>query len=285
MGYLYKLVDNNGLENAKKNLISFSRPMFEFKGSEGKILKFSNRIYAKYSKKKLEVKPSKTDLKEIKKWIDTFKKTYGEELSDYDMDSESRIMFCLYMQTYCAYFTRENLFDDKIRNDFIEKFGLTDKVAVITINEDVLNHLHWHSTELCGSFTKFYGDSDCMSGFNGFLHLHAIEYTENYDDCKFLLERYNTKVRRISSWFNLLSKTYEYQKEIRLIFTLNSFEPNSSTLAFEKVYHDYDDDSIEFKIYKNLIAAFYYKDKLSPSFINLKLDSKDIEILMLENNK
>lgn len=285
MGYLYKLVDIKGLENAKKNLISFSCPMFEFKGSEGKILKFSHRIYAKYSKKKLEVKPSDTDLNKIREWIDEFKKTYGEELSDYDMDSESRIMFCLYMQTYCAYFTSENLFDDKIRNDFIEKFGLKNKVAVIKINEDVLKHLHWNSIDLCGSFTKFYGDSDYMSGFNGFLHLHHIEYSEKYDDCEFLLERYNTNVRRISSWFNLLSKTYEYQKEIRLIFTLNSFEPNSSTLAFEKVYHDYDDDSIEFKIYKNLIAAFYYKDKLSPSFINLKLDSKDIEILMLENNK
>lgn len=95
--------------------------MFEFKGSEGKMLKFSNRIYAKYSKKKLEVKPSDTDLNEIRKWINEFKKTYGKELSDYDMDSESRNMFCIYMQTYCAYFTSENLFDDQIRNDYMKK--------------------------------------------------------------------------------------------------------------------------------------------------------------------
>lgn len=70
MGYLYKLVDEQGAENAKKILITLSHPIFEFKGSEGKFINFAKRIYDRYQKKGLGIKPTEKDLEDIKKWID-----------------------------------------------------------------------------------------------------------------------------------------------------------------------------------------------------------------------
>ena len=56
--------------------MSLSHPIFEFKGSEGKFINFAKSIYDKYKKndKCLDIKPSETDLKKIKEWIDVYKK-------------------------------------------------------------------------------------------------------------------------------------------------------------------------------------------------------------------
>lgn len=50
MGFLYKLVDKIEIGFANDGLISLSHPIFEFKGSEGRIINFAKRIYEKYLK-------------------------------------------------------------------------------------------------------------------------------------------------------------------------------------------------------------------------------------------
>lgn len=96
MDYIYKIVDKVELDYAKDGILSLSHPIFEFKGSEGKFINFAKSIYDKYKKndKCLDIKPSETDLKKIKEWIDVYKKTYGPDFKDVDNNSESMIIFC-----------------------------------------------------------------------------------------------------------------------------------------------------------------------------------------------
>lgn len=199
MGYIYKLVDEIELNNAKKNIISFSRPIFEFMGSEGNILNFVKRISKKYNdkEKRLNIKPSAKDLGEIVNWVKIFNETYGDDLNDSDIITDSEIMFCLYMQTYCGYFTNVNLFNEDDRREFLSKSRLKKKIAVIRIDEERLNHLHWQSKKVEGPFIKFYGSDDSISNFNCYLHIFNVEYSQNFKDYETLLKRYNANVRYI----------------------------------------------------------------------------------------
>ena len=280
MGNIYKLVDVIELNNAKNNVISFSRPSFEFKGSEGSILKFSKRIYKKYVKQGLNIKPSAKDLEDIRKWSDIFRQTYNDQIDDYDMITDSKIMFCLYMQSYCAYFTNVNLFDNDNRNNYLSKSKLKNKIAVIKINEEKLQHLHWRSKVVKGPYLKFEGDENHLLDFNCYLHRCNIKYLPNYNDYETLLKRYNSKTRYLHTWFDLLSEEFLWQQEERLIITLNSFEKNASRLGCDKVYNRTNSNSLEEKIYCNLIDAFYYGLN-GPKYIDLQLDDGDIEILPL----
>ena len=282
MGYIYKLVDENELNNAKKNIISFSRPIFEFMGSEGNILNFVKRISKKYNdkEKRLNIKPSAKDLDEIVNWMKIFKETYGDDLNDLDMITDSKIMFCLYMQTYCGYFTNVNLFNENVRREFLSKSRLKKKIAVIRIDEEKLNHLHWQSKKVEGPFIKFYGSDDSISDFNCYLHIFNVEYSQNFKDYETLLKRYNANVRYIHTWFDLLSKEYDWQNEKRLIITLNSFEINTAKRACNKAYSRTSDNSLQYLLYCNLMDAIDYGCK-GPKYINFQLDDGDIEILSL----
>ena len=57
MSFLYKLVDEKEKDMALDGVLSLSHPIFEFKGSEGKFIKFAHRIYEKYNSKGLAIKP------------------------------------------------------------------------------------------------------------------------------------------------------------------------------------------------------------------------------------
>lgn len=283
MGYLYKLVDKKGLDDAKKNIISLSHPIFEFKGSEGKFINFAKKIYDNYKKQGLKIEPKPKDLLDIKKWYSIYKKTYGNEFDDQDIKSESMIIFCGIMQGFCGYFTTVDLFDKLIRDNYLSKCKLKNKIAVIRIDEKVFDHLHWRSTKVEGEYIKYNGSPDDCKDFNGFMHITNIIYNENFDDYNELLKAFNSnEIRHASTWFNILSKDFEWQKEKRLIFLLRSLEPNSSRIGCDVVYKPQNPHSSwEEVVYGKIVDAIDYCVK-GPRYISLKLDDGDIKILNLE---
>lgn len=282
MAYLFKLVDKKGLIDARNNIISLSRPIFEFKGSEGKFINFAKRIYDKYSKKGIKIKPSETDLKDIKDWIEIYKKTYGKGFNDQDINSESMIIFCLIMQSFCGYFTMEDLSDSKTRMEYCNNSNFEDKIAIIKIDEKIFDHLHWRSTTVEGPYTKFYGSQDDYHDFNGFMHPTKIIYSNNFDDYHELLTIYNNDgVRHSKTWFNILSKEFEWQKEKRLLLTLRSLEPNSARVGCNAVYTAKKQCiTWEEVVYGNIVDAIDYCVK-GPQYVYLQLNKDEIEILDL----
>ena len=281
MGYLYKLIDKKGFEDSKKGIISLSHPIFEFKGSEGKFINFAKRIYDKYKKNGLNIEPSETDLKEIKEWCSIYKKTYSEKLGEFndsDIKSESMIIFCGIMQCFCGYFTTENLDDEQTRKNYISKSELKDKIAYIKIDENILNHSHWRSKNVDGEYEQFCGFPDDYHDYNGFLHLLTITYSEKYNDYNELLKIYNNdKLRYSSTWFDILPQKYSWQKEKRLLFSLRSFEPNSSRTGCETVYKSKKQvSSWEEVVYGKIVDAIHYCIN-GPRFIYLRLNVDDIK--------
>ncbi len=279
MGYLYKLVDDAGLNDARNGVICLSHPIFEFKGSEGKFINFAKRIYDKYEKKGLKIKPSTRDLEEIEEWCKTYKNTYGPGFNDCDIHSESMIIFCGIIQGFCGYFTKSDLSIKEIRDEFINKCNLKGKVAIIRINENVFSHKHWRSKNSDGEYIKYYGDKDNCRDFNGFLHPIDIVYTDKFDDYNELLKIYNSdEVRHASAWFNNLSSEYEWQNEKRLIFLMRSLAPNSSRIGCDSVYK-FEKNEISWteRVYGNMVDAIDWCNK-GPRFVKLKLKPSEIEI-------
>jgi hypothetical protein len=285
MGFLYKLIDKKGLEDAKRGIISLSHPIFEFKGSEGKFINFAKRIYDKYQIKGLKIKPSTIDLKDIKEWVEIYKNTYGDGFNDCDIDSESMIIFCGIMQAFCGYFTTEDLSDAVTKKEYLSNSHLKDKIAIIRIDENVFNHLHWRSSNVGGEYTRFHGDSDDLKDYNGFMHPTTIKYSINYDDYNELLKIYNgDELRHSNAWFNILSKDYEWQKERRLLFLIRSFEPNSSRIGCKTVYKPNQKcTSWEEVVYGNIVDAIDYCNN-GPRYISLQLNEGEIEILNLNDS-
>lgn len=85
--------------------------------------------------------------KKIKEWIDVYKKTYGPDFKDVDINSESMIIFCGIMQAFCGYYTTKNLLDKEILREYLKLNGskLKNKIAVIKINTKIFNDHHWHT--------------------------------------------------------------------------------------------------------------------------------------------
>lgn len=282
MKYIYKLIDTYELELAQKNIISFSHPIFEFKGSEGKFINFAKNIYDEYIRKGLKIKPKQKDLIDIKQWYNVYKKTYGNKFNDWDIKSESMIIFCGIMQGFCGCFTTANLFDKSIRDNYLSKCKLKNKIAVIKINENVFEHLHWRSKKVEGEYVRFDGYPNDCNDFNGFMHPTEIKYSKNYDDYNELLKIYNSnELRNSSTWFNILSDNFEWQKEKRIIFLLKSLEPNSSRTGCDVVYKPQRPYiSWEEVVYGKIVDAIDYCSK-GPRYVSLKLNDGDIEILNL----
>ncbi len=271
MSFLYKLVDKTEIGFANDGLISLSRPIFEFKGSEGRIINFAKRIYEKYLKQGYKIKPSHTDLEEIREWINAYSSTYGKEWSDEHIISESMIMFCNIMQGFCGYFTTIDLCDSKELNMYLKKNGLKDKVGVLKLDDSIFVSHHWRTSNLEEPFIPFEGDPHDLQDYNGFTHPTKIIYNENYKDYKELLKIYNADTPRYASnWFNNLSKEYEWQQEKRIIFLLRSLEKNSSRTGCDSVYHYHRSGSYEEKVYCKLIDAIDYF-QIGPRFIYLNV--------------
>ena len=237
MGYIYKLIDETELQYAKDGKISLSRSIFEFKGTEGKFINFAKRIYDRYLKRGLKIKPTEADIQEITQWFNVYKSTYGTDVKDEDIISESMIVFCGIIQSFCGYFTTINLFDKEQLKCFFEKNNLKDKKYILELDDSVFENHHWRTDDLKNPFTPFRGSSKDFCDYNGFTHPTDIVYNANYDDYNELLKIYNRdEVRSPHNWFNNLSKEFEWQKEKRIIFSLRSLEKNCSRIGCDYVY-------------------------------------------------
>lgn len=272
MGYIYKLIDEKEIQYAKNGMISLSHPIFEFKGTEGKFINFAKRIYDRYLKRGLKIKPTDADIQEITQWSNIFKATYPTKVEDKDIISEAMIVFCGIVQGFCGYFSKINLFDKEQLSCFWEKNKLKDKKYVLELDDSVFENRHWRTEDLNKPFTPFHGDSKDIYDFNGFTHPTDIVYNANYDDYNELLKIYNgDEVRSSHNWFNNLSKEFEWQKEERIIFLLQSLEKNCVRIGCDHVYHDDSGtNSSAETIYRNIVDAIDYCHK-GPRYVYLKV--------------
>ena len=283
MGFLYKLVDKKEIEFANQGKISLSRPIFEFKGSEGKFINFAKRVYDKYNEQGLNIKPSEKDLEEIKEWIDVFKSTYGKGWSDEHIVSESMIIFCGIMQGFCGYFTTIDLTDSNNLESYLQKNELKDKIGVLKLDDSIFEHHHWRTDDLEEAFKPFDDDPHNLLDYNGFTHPTTIVYNSRYDKYDELLKIYNRdEVRHAHIWFNNLSKKYEWQQEKRIIFLVSSLEKNSSRIGCDRVYSYHKKiESYEELVYCNLIDAIYYCQK-GPRFVYLNVGKNKLSLTKID---
>ncbi len=289
MAYLYKLVETRSLEQAKNNIISFTRPFYNY-DYEGNFIKFAKSINERFKIEKELIKPTKEDLEELTKWKEAFKNHYGKQVSDEDLLSDSKIIFCRLFSFYCGYFTYENLFDEDIRKEYIKNNQhliknsnnpLDNKIAVIRINEDgIINYRY--SSKYLGNSEEPFIKSDVKNKFNGYLKTLSINYSEKYDDYDELFKRYyKVDYFDTKAWIDTLPKSKETEKERRISFSLESLEPSQTRIACdEKFKPQFLVDSLESKLFKAIIDALLYSnsDKV-PDRLYLKLNPRDIDII------
>ena len=282
--FLYKLVDLESMDMAKDGILSFSHPIFQYKGSEGRFINFAKRIYDKYEKNGLKIKPSDKDLVDIREWITTYKATYGKGFRDVDIISESKIIFCGIMQGFCGYFTTKNLFNERIFLKYRNIIKTSNKVGVIRIDSSLFQTIHWRTEELCEPFIPFKGNSNDLCGYNGFVHPTKVVYSNNTKSYKKLLSIFNkNNIRHAEIWFNVLPKEYKWQKEYRIIFLLNSLKKNSSTTGSDRVYYlDKNNYSWEEIVYCNIVDAIHYCKK-GPSKIFLDIGKENIKTQYIDD--
>lgn len=278
MSYIYKLVDEERMEDAKKGIISLSRPLFEFKGSEGKIIEFAKSVDERFKKDGQQIEPTEKDLIEIAKWIESFRESYGE-LNDNDLNTDSQIMFCRIMSEYCGYFTSVDLDNPNVLKEFLKNNKLHDKIGYIGIDESVCEHLHWRSAKDDFMFEKCDDTDDSFIHLNGFLHLKDVVYSKDYENYNGILKEYNKdEVRTGFFWFMLQSDKFSYQKEKRLLFSVQSLDKNSSTIGCNSVYQSKNHSkNIETRIFENIVNALIYS-KHGPEFVKLKFNRQDVSI-------
>lgn len=283
MGYIYKLIDEKELQYAQDGKISLSHPIFEFKGTEGKFINFAKRIYDRYLKIGLEIKPTDADIQEITQWFNIFKSTYPTKVEDKDIISESMIVFCGIVQGFCGYFSKINLFDKEQLICFLEKNKLRDKKYVLELDDSVFENHHWRTDDLNKPFTPFYGDSNDFYDYNGFTHPTDIVYNANYNDYTELLKIYNgDEIRSSHNWFNNLSKEFEWQKEERIIFLLQSLEKNCIRVGCDHVYHSVSGTSSNAEnVYRNMVDAIDYCEK-GPRYVYLKVGTDYLKWISIE---
>lgn len=279
MGYIYKLIDEQALLDAREGKISLSRPIFEFKGSEGNIVNFAKGIIKRFSETETYDFTTK-DREEIVKWLDAFRKSYSTDIEDEDIITEACIIFYGILSAYCGYFTKTNLSNSVIRKEFINSNpGLHNKVGYIKIDESFLpSQSHWRSLSDNYVYERFNGDVDDLSENNGFLHPIDVEYIDNSKDYYTHLRKFNNSdFREAHLWFTLIDNKYCNQNEKRLVFLLRSLKPNSCRIAAPSKYN-LKTDSIDEKIFGVMVDTIDYCLNEGKEFIYLKLDKKNIEI-------
>ena len=275
MGYLYKLVDEKAFNAAKNGEILLSRPIFEFKGSEGCIINFAKNIEKRIN----NIEFTEEDNKEIGKWVKAFRESCPQSISDQDLQTECSIMFYGILSAYCGYFTKTDLDDLKIRKEYIKKNkGLKKKVGYIKIDEnDFPQQSHWRSARNEFRYKIFAGDSNDLKDRNGFLHIVGVEYIK--DNLKYLthLMKFNScPVRKAHYWFSLVDEKFQAQNEKRLIFLTRSLEPDKSTIAAPRKTHKYKSSSINEKIFYIMVDTINYCTLQATRHISLILSPNKI---------
>ena len=284
MGYIYKLVDETELRLAQEGFLSLSRPIFSFKGSEDYFIKFAKDIYERYQKEGLTIVPKEKDLKEIRKSIEAYQFVF-QDIRDEDLRTDFMIIFCRIMSTYCGYFTKSNLDDPAVLDDYRKRSHLKDKIAYIRIDDETCLPTKWK----CGNDTFAFEQNPnenpwSMQGYKGYLSLKNVEYSEKYNDYTTLLTAFKNDPDRSSrTWFTILKGAFSWQEEARIIFRLGSLEPNSRITGSPDAYsRKLKKPNLETQIFAKIVDAINYASK-GPTYIYLIIDPHSAVICPFAN--
>ena len=139
----YKLLDTNTKRYAGKKLLSFSRLIKEFPGSEGHPLYFIVEIYQKIEKgiPADKIQQNKRIKRNILEWYEQYLKALGLEVNDDNKEnnlSTLKILIYMHLNKYCSCFIKENIFCEEKKKEYLEKnkksIVISDKTAVARIN-------------------------------------------------------------------------------------------------------------------------------------------------------
>ena len=289
MKYIYKLIDLTEKELADRGLVSLSHPIFKFKGSEGKILDWAKSVFDDYNKYGLNLQPRSSILEKIRKWVEAYRISYGRPLNNLDLLTESRVMFCVFMNHFCGYYTSINLFNNKQLAKYLKlnNNSLPNKKYVlrIAIDDDVFQKSRWKSNSKELIFERNYESITSLNGIVGYLSIFDVEYIPDAYSYQKLLEIYNKEDWRSAiTWYNFLPEKFNWQKEIRLIFALESLNKNQALRACDRVYNIRRDNlTIEEQLFCFMVDSIHYA-KNHDDYACLKLSSEKIKIKKIEED-
>lgn len=280
MGYLYKLVDKKSFDTAKDGIINFNHPFITFGKWEGKFIEFGHSIYERFLKEGLNIKPTKEDLKNIDTWVNAFKSVIPN-VSDFNINSDSKLLFYQQITRFCGYFTRENLFDENILREYLSKNSFKDKVAVIRINDKIFDDYWFEAStnEILGPYTKIDNKNNSSSGFKGITHIIEVTYTNDVNDYEKYIKLVwqNEKYFDVSSLFRYLPIDYKNEKETRITFQLNGFREFNSCIAADDIYSR-PCNTLSEELFNDLINVFNCVISINNlERIYIKLDKNDIQ--------
>lgn len=290
MEYIYKLLDDKTTDILQKEKsISLSRPFLAFK-SEGRgfkvfrtmmdRLKESSNLELLYTDKQL--------LKETHNWIcgyyDSLPLDLKDEYDYYGIKSDLQIAMTIYFQTYCGYFTSQDLGDESTREKYIENnkslFHGKDKYVKLSIEENNLNKLFWTSNNSDYNFICDVQQEDIVTfgSIRGTLHIHEIEYSATKDLKKPFIAFNGTDNRRISSLLNYVNDKYFFQNEKRLMFRIPSYRANESVVGFNCCYPSFHFESFEQQMIC-LIGSICLEAIKYPDYVYLTINNYEIKDL------
>ena len=244
MNYIYKLLDQKTTELLENdNLISLSRPFFAFK-SESKGFKVFQTVFDRLKdNSNLDLLNNDEQLiKDTAEWICSYYDSLPEDLkneySPHDINSDLRILMTIFFQTYCGYFTRQNLDNETTRKKYTEENRSLcqgkNKYVKLSIEENDLDKFFWitYNNKYHFKCDACQESSDSSDNIRGVLHVHDVRYSTS-EKLKQPFNSFNRiDDRRISSLLKYVNEHYCSQDEIRLMFRIPSYKPNESVVAF-----------------------------------------------------
>ena len=291
---IYKLIS----EDVKKdivqyNSISLSRPLLKFGPPEGTVLEFFRDIakLVEECDNYLNVLPTNDILAKLKKWYEGYYFSLNDDSYEMcDVYTDLQIIMTVYFQTYCGYFTCQNLFDEKILEkyisdnyDFVKKFNKKYILKVdIDINEQSVEAAEWELKKTGKEYKppKYtFFESENPKPFNNniiaYINAHRVEYMpDNYSFCD-LFEIFNSfGKRRMSAFFKYLDGDYSSQQEMRIITYIPSSCYNSMITACNNLFHSQVDEPLEIKLFKYAVSVYIYAKNNFPDFIYLDVKKR-----------
>lgn len=288
---LYKLLDEERKEDLELNhRISLSRPIFEYGSPEGIAFDFFRDI------KKLTnsvsdislIQPTEQLLAKMGNLCNVYKKTLSpKSYSDADVISDMRIMMCVFLKTYCGYFTESNLFEEKNLRRFFEKNSklLKKKTHVMRME---INHSSecsiWELTQESLSANPdyvFYRNDDAKPFQNNivaYLHYYGINYLSNKMDFDTIWSKFNSvDDRNVSAFFKYLKFYLHDQNETRLSLYLPSDQCNCEITAYSSRFPITSNQSMEEKLFYYAVSTYLALSKNCNRYVYLSIDDFQVK--------
>lgn len=277
---LYKLIESHLADNfGSKKRISLSRPLNEFGVPEGLAFDFFRKINEVAKCTDSFITPPENILLRIKEWCASyFESTYPQGYCPQNVKSELFNILTVYFQTYCGYFTYDNLFDKKtlveylkLNSGFVEKYKKTYVLQAEFPDDDSIWKLNCQFDEWIFEKVK-----EKQFGLIGYLRNKKVVYLENNIKDKDIFDLFNNiDDRRASSLFKYTKKYLENQHEQRIIFNLPSYHAGESRIA-HNYPHEHKFSSLEEEIFFYCLEVARDAIKNSKKYLYLKIDNLNI---------